>query len=77
MNILKFIYNREDKGLYRKRTIFGINITTKPIDLQILNKIQSCENKINSISNVQNMLTKLRTYEIYSQQKDKQKEKRK
>lgn len=73
MNILKFIYNREDKGLYRKRTIFGINITTKPIDLQILNKIQSCENKINSIGNVQNMLTKLRTYEIYSQQKEKRK----
>lgn len=29
-NILKFIYNREDNGIYRIRTIFGIKITTKP-----------------------------------------------
>lgn len=29
-NILKFIYNRKDSGIYRIRTIFGIKITTKP-----------------------------------------------
>lgn len=32
-NILKFIYNREDKGIYRIRTILGIRITTKPKNL--------------------------------------------
>lgn len=32
-NILKFIYNKEDKGIYRIRTILGIKITTKPKEL--------------------------------------------
>lgn len=35
-NILKFIYSREDKGIYRIRTIFGIRITTKPKKLKLL-----------------------------------------
>ena len=33
-NILKFIYNREDNGIYRIRTVLGIKITTKPKELQ-------------------------------------------
>ena len=32
-NILKFIYNKEDNGIYRIRTVFGIRITTKPKEL--------------------------------------------
>lgn len=33
-NIFKFIYNREDSGIYRIRTVLGIKITTKPKELQ-------------------------------------------
>ena len=35
-NILKFIYNKEDKDIYRIRTIFGIKITTKPKKLRYI-----------------------------------------
>ena len=48
-NILKFIYNIEDKGIYRIRTIFGIKITTKPLILSLENKIDKLENKIDRL----------------------------
>ena len=44
-NILKFIYSREDKGIYRIRTIFGIRITTKPLILRLI----SLENKVDRL----------------------------
>ena len=44
-NILKFIYNLEDKGVYRIRTILGIKITTKPLILRLI----SLENKIDTL----------------------------
>ena len=42
-NIFKFIYNREDNGIYRIRTVLGIKITTKPKELQY--KIEIIKNK--------------------------------
>ena len=38
--LLKSIYNRENKGIYRKIPIFGIKVTTKPLE----NKIDVLEN---------------------------------
>lgn len=40
-NILKFIYSREDKGIYRIRIIFGIKITTKPVELLLLKELRN------------------------------------
>lgn len=46
-NIFKFIYNRQDNGIYRIRTIFGIRIITKPKELQYkqYKKIEIIKNK--------------------------------
>lgn len=68
--LLKFIYNIEDKSIYRIRTICGIKIITKPIEL----RLNIIEERINFINNYitqnndmyYNMLMKLRVYEIYS-----------
>ena len=70
--ILNFIFSKKDEGIYRKRTIFGIKIITKPIELR-LNKIEEKINFIylNSNNNIDNMMMKLKVYEIYSKQKDK------
>lgn len=79
--LLKFIYNIEDKSIYRIRTICGIKIITKPIELRLniieekINFINTnIEERINFINNYitqnndmyYNMLMKLRVYEIYS-----------
>ena len=45
--ILKFIYSKKDEGLNCYITILGIKITTKPLRLQIENKLNEIENNIN------------------------------
>ena len=39
MNIKDFIYSKKDEGIYRKRTIFGIKIITKPYELILNDKL--------------------------------------
>lgn len=56
MNIIKkiiqFIYSKKDEGVYRKLTIFGIKINTKPkklrynIDVSIIKSPNYIEKKI-------------------------------
>lgn len=71
--ILKFIYNREDKGIYRKRTVFGINIITKPL----IFRLESLENKLDRLlsekeyQNIEKMYIKMESYKIYSKLKGK------
>ena len=55
-SIFKFIYDKKDEGVYRKRIIFGINIITKPNELRlnhieekIDNYIKNVENKIDTL----------------------------
>lgn len=70
-NIIKFIYNKEDKGIYRIRTIFGIRITTKPLILRLI----SLENKIDRLIKkkeyeyIEKMFIKMESYRIYSKLK--------
>ena len=66
-NILKFIYSREDKGIYRIRTIFGIRITTKPLILRLI----SLENKVDILEYeyIEKMFIKIESYRIYSKLK--------
>ena len=45
--ILNFIYSKKDEGIYCYITILGIKITTKPLRLQIENKLNEIENNIN------------------------------
>lgn len=72
-NILKFIYSREDKGIYRIRIIFGIKITTKPLILRLI----SLENKIDRLIEkkeyeyIEKMFIKMESYRIYSKLKNK------
>lgn len=71
-NILKFIYNAEDKGVYRIRTILGIKITTKPLILRIIsleNKIDSLILKNNDEFMIEKTLIKLGSYKLYSKTK--------
>ena len=56
MNIKDFIYSKKDEGIYRKTTIFGIKITTKPKEILINNqlglmneKIMQMNNRLNSV----------------------------
>ena len=70
--LLNFIFSKKDEGIYRKRTILGIKIITKPVEL----RLKRIEEKINFIyltsnSNIDNMLMKLKVYEIYSKHKNK------
>ena len=37
--IFRFIYDKKDEGIYRKRTIFGIKIITKPYELILNDKL--------------------------------------
>ena len=55
LNIFKYIYHKEDKGVYRIRTIFGIKITTKPYRLQLEERIKKLEEleSLNIISNLE------------------------
>lgn len=62
--IKKFIFNIEDEKIYRKYTILGIKIVTKPFELRLLERINDLEYKINTSN--ESMLTKLQTYKIYS-----------
>lgn len=66
-NILKFIYSREDKGICRIRTIFGIRITTKPLILRLI----SLENKVDRLEYeyIEKMFIKMESYRIYSKLK--------
>ena len=38
-SIFKFIYDKKDEGIYRKRIIFGIKIITKPYELILNDKL--------------------------------------
>lgn len=42
-NIFKFIYNKEEKGIYCIRTLFGIKITTKPYRLRLEERVKNIE----------------------------------
>lgn len=67
-SIFKFIYDKKDEGIYRKRIIFGINIITKPNELR-LNHI---EEKIdNYIKNVENKIDTLEMICINNMDKNK------
>ena len=66
--IFRFIYDKKDEGIYRKRIIFGINIITKPNELR-LNHI---EEKIdNYIKNVENKIDTLEMICINNMDKNK------
>lgn len=66
-NILKFIYSREDKGIYRIITVLGIRITTKPLILRLI----SLENKVDRLEYeyIEKMFIKMESYRIYSKLK--------
>ena len=56
MSVKDFIYSKKDEGIYRKRTIFGVKIITKPKELLINSqlelmheKILQANNKLNSV----------------------------
>ena len=67
-SIFKFIYDKKDEGIYRKRIIFSINIITKPNELR-LNHI---EEKIdNYIKNVENKIDTLEMICINNMDKNK------
>lgn len=71
-SIFKFIYDKKDEGIYRKRIIFGIKIITKPNELR-LNRIEEKIDNIiqnNIIKIIGNNMLKLRVYEIYSKHKE-------
>lgn len=79
-SIFKFIYDKKDEGIYRKRIIFGIKIITKPNELR-LNRIEEkidniIPNNIIKITEnsmlkfIENNMLKLRVYEIYSKHKE-------
>ena len=46
MNLLKNIYSKKDEGVYRKRTIFGVKIITKPKELLINSQLEAMREKI-------------------------------
>ena len=50
MNIKDFIYSKKDEGIYRKRTIFGIKIITKPKELLINSQLELMHEKILQIN---------------------------
>ncbi|TXJ33975.1 hypothetical protein EPJ69_03240 [Brachyspira aalborgi] len=71
-SIFKFIYDKKDEGIYRKRIIFGIKIITNPNELR-LNRIEEKIDNIiqnNIIKIIGNNMLKLRVYEIYSKHKE-------
>lgn len=53
--IKRFIYHKYDEYIYRKRTVLGINISTKPIDL----KLDSIYNKLNELNHTHNRALEL------------------
>lgn len=52
MNIKDFIYSKKDEGIYRKTTIFGIKITTKPKELLINSQLELMHEQIMQINSV-------------------------
>lgn len=73
--MFKFIYSKKDEGIYRIRRIFGIKIVTKPIELQVLSKLNNIENTLSNIENndFQKELYKLEVYKIYANNRDRYK----
>ena len=70
MNIKDFIYSKKDEGIYRKRTIFGIKIITKPYELILNDKLdrilQDYDNLIwGGVNRLNNILTKKYLNENY------------
>lgn len=70
MNIKDFIYSKKDEGIYRKRTIFGIKIITKPYELILNNKLDRIlhdyDNLIRGgVNRLNNILTKKYLNENY------------
>ena len=66
--MFKFIYSKKDEGIYRIRKILGIKIVTKPLELQVLSKLNNIENTLSNIENndFQKELYKLEVYKIYA-----------
>ncbi|MEI0795567.1 hypothetical protein R4L75_06440 [Brachyspira pilosicoli] len=73
--MFKFIYSKKDEGIYRIRRILGIKIVTKPIELQVLSKLNNIENTLSNIENsdFQKELYKLEVYKIYANNRDRYK----
>lgn len=71
MNIKDFIYSKKDEGIYRKRTIFGIKIITKPYELILNDKLDRIlhdyDNLIwgGGVNRLNNILTKKYLNENY------------
>ena len=70
MNIKDFIYSKKDEGIYRKRTIFGIKIITKPYELILNDKLDRIlhdyDNLIRGgVNRLNNILTKKYLNENY------------
>ena len=70
MNIKDFIYSKKDEGIYRKRTIFGIKIITKPYELILNDKLDKIlhdyDNLIwGGVNRLNNILTKKYLNENY------------
>ncbi|WP_456060132.1 hypothetical protein [Brachyspira pilosicoli] len=70
--MFKFIYSKKDEGIYRIRKILGIKIVTKPLELQVLSKLNNIENTLSNIENndFQKELYKLEVYKIYANNRD-------
>lgn len=70
MNIKDFIYSKKDEGIYRKRTIFGIKIITKPYELILNDKLDRILNDYDNliwggVNRLNNILTKKYLNENY------------
>ena len=70
MNIKDFIYSKKDEGIYRKRTVFGIKIITKPYELILNDKLDRIlhdyDNLIlGGVNRLNNILTKKYLNENY------------
>ena len=68
MNIKDFIYSKKDEGIYRKRTIFGIKIITKPYELILNDKLDRILHDYDNLiwgDRLNNILTKKYLNENY------------
>lgn len=70
MNIKDFIYSKKDEGIYRKRTIFGIKIITKPYELILNDKLDRILHDYDNfiwggVNRLNNILTKKYLNENY------------
>ncbi|WP_300365128.1 hypothetical protein [Brachyspira sp.] len=73
--MFKFIYSKRDEDIYRIRTIFGIKIITKPLELRLIHKLNNIEDKITNIEEYtftnyfSKELYKLESYKLFANNK--------